>query len=161
MDFKEIQELIRMVNKSDLTEVSLEIGETKIKIKKKGVEPSVIYAAPQAPVLSAAPAPQIITATSSDVSEQQAAAELKADTSKLYTFRSPMIGTYYAAPTPKDPPFVKVGDEVKKGQKVCVIEAMKLFNDVECDVNGRIVKILIENSQPVEYDKPLFLIETF
>ena len=159
MDFKEIQELIRMVNKSDLTAVSLEIGATKIKIKKKGVEPGVIYAAPQPPVLSA-PSPQVISAVPTVHAELQNAPAPKAEASNLHTVRSPMIGTYYAAPSPKDPPFIKVGDEVKKGQKICVIEAMKLFNDVECDVDGKIVKILIENAQPVDFDKPLFLIET-
>jgi acetyl-CoA carboxylase biotin carboxyl carrier protein len=77
----------------------------------------------------------------------------------LHTFRSPMIGTYYSAATPNDPPFIKVGDNVNKGQKLCIVEAMKLFNDIECDVTGKIVKVLVDNASPVEYDQPLFLIE--
>ncbi len=160
MDFKEIQELIRIVNKSELTEVSLEIGDTKIKIKKRTAEPSVIYAAPQPPVVSLPMPPQVIHAPLSESPSPPPPVKAEAKTENLYTFKSPMIGTYYAATSPNDPPFVKVGDEVKKGQRICIIEAMKLFNDIECDVNGKIVKILIENSQPVEYDKPLFLIET-
>lgn len=162
MDFKEIQELIRMVNKSDLTDVVIKDGEFKIRISRQLPETNVVYSATsvqqqqpqnyavqaQAPV-----APVAIAETKTDAPK----AEVVAD--NLYTFRSPMIGTFYNTPSPNDPPFVRVGDTISKGQKLCIVEAMKLFNEIESDVAGKIVKVLVENARPVEYDQPLFLIE--
>ena len=88
------------------------------------------------------------------------APKVEAPSASLHTFRSPLIGTFYRTPNPETPPFVNVGDEVKKGKTICIVEAMKLFNEIESDVQGKIVKVLVENAQPVEYDQPLFLIDT-
>lgn len=163
MDFKQIQELLKFLNKSDLTEVVIEEGDFKLRVERKPPE-NVIYsampatmAAPvahvhqpiaQAPVHEAAPAKE---------SSSESAQEVNA--ANLYTFKSPMIGTFYRSPGPEKDSFVKVGDSVSNGSVLCIIEAMKLFNEIECDVDGKIVKILVDNAQPVEYDQPLFLIE--
>lgn len=158
MDFKEIQELMRYVNKSDLTEVEIEQEGFKLRIVRKNPE-NVYISGPQTPVQSYAPAPIPIAPTPAAIPASNDAPVAPAADANLHTFRSPMIGTFYSAATPNDPPFVKVGDTVSKGQKLCIIEAMKLFNDIECDVSGKIVKVLVDNSKPVDYDQPLFLIE--
>lgn len=154
MDIKQIQELIRFVSKSGVNEVSLEQDNFKITIKTNQAA-TVVHAtvpAPQpvaaAPV-AAAPAPATTVA----------AAPAVADTSHYITIKSPMIGTFYNSPTPEKPVFVNVGDEIQAGTVVCIIEAMKLFNEIESEVSGRIVKILVQNASPVEYDQPLFLVE--
>ena len=157
MDIKQIQELIKFVSKSGVNEVSIEQEDFKITIKTNQAPTYVTAsipaalpaapAAPQAPAPAAAPAPQ---------AEAPAAAP---DTSNLITIKSPMIGTFYRSSSPDKPVFVNVGDEVKAGQVVCIIEAMKLFNEIESEVSGRIVKVLVDNAQPVEYDQPLFLVE--
>jgi acetyl-CoA carboxylase biotin carboxyl carrier protein len=167
MEFKEIQDLLKLVNKTNLTEVEIEKKEFKIKIRRKAQESNVIYAAPQAVVPAAAPAPAPAPAQESapapkaeSVSNKKGKEDAADATSDdLYTFRSPMIGTFYRAASPENPPFVKVGDVVQKGQVIGIIEAMKLFNEIESEVEGKIVKILVDNAQPVEYDQPLFLIE--
>lgn len=158
MDFKEIQELIRMVNKSDLTDVVIKDGEFKIRISRQLPETNVVYSAtsvqqPQNYAVQAPTAPVAITETKAESPKPEVVAD------NLYTFRSPMIGTFYNTPSPTDPPFVRVGDSITKGQKLCIVEAMKLFNEIESDVAGKIVKVLVENARPVEYDQPLFLIE--
>ncbi len=154
MDIKQIQELIRFVSKSGVNEVSLEQDNFKITIKTNQAA-TVVHAtvpAPQpvaaAPV-AAAPAP----------AAPVAAAPAAADTSNYITIKSPMIGTFYHSPTPEKPVFVNVGDEIQAGTVVCIIEAMKLFNEIESEVSGRIVKVLVQNASPVEYDQPLFLVE--
>lgn len=154
MDIKQIQELIRFVSKSGVNEVSLEQDNFKITIKTNQAA-TVVHAtvpAPQpvaaAPVAAAAPAPAA-----------PVAAATVADTSNYVTIKSPMIGTFYHSPTPEKPAFVNVGDEITAGTVVCIIEAMKLFNEIESEVSGRIVKILVQNASPVEYDQPLFLVE--
>ncbi|MDB5030748.1 acetyl-CoA carboxylase biotin carboxyl carrier protein [Mucilaginibacter sp.] len=152
MDIKQIQDLIRFVSKSGVNEVSLEQKDFKITIKTNQ-EPTVVHAtipapasapaaATAAPALAAAPAPAAV-----------------ADTSHYLTIKSPMIGTFYRSASPDKPLFVNVGDEVESGTVVCIIEAMKLFNEIESEVSGRIVKILVDNASPVEYDQPLFLVE--
>lgn len=160
MDFKEIQELIRMVNKSDLTDVVIKDGEFKIRISRQLPETNVVYSAtsvqqqqPQSYAVQTPSAPVAIAETKAEAPKAEVASE------NLYTFRSPMIGTFYNTPSPNDPPFVRVGDTITKGQKLCIVEAMKLFNEIESDVAGKIVKVLVENARPVEYDQPLFLIE--
>ena len=155
MDLKEIQELLRMISKSDLSEVEIERKDFRIRIKKGG-DPVVVsqYAMPQQ--MMAAPPTQLLAAEARPAQEAKPSAEVN---DKLYTFRSPMIGTFYRTPSPEKPSFINVGDTVTPGKKLCIIEAMKLFNEIECDVPGKIVKILVENAQPVEYDQPLFLIE--
>ena len=143
MDIKQIQELIRFVSKSGVNEVSLEQDNFKITIKTNQAQ-TVVNATIPAPAVAAAPV---------------AAAPAVADTSHYITIKSPMIGTFYHSPTPEKPVFVNVGDEIKAGTVVCIIEAMKLFNEIESEVSGRIVKILVQNASPVEYDQPLFLVE--
>jgi acetyl-CoA carboxylase biotin carboxyl carrier protein len=158
MDIKQIQDLIRFVSKSGVNEVSIEQNDFKITIKTNQAPTYVTASLPaaqpvyeQAPAAAAngAPAPAAETAPAAPV----------ADTSNYITVRSPMIGTFYRSSTPEKPMFVNVGDEIKPGSVLCIIEAMKLFNEIESEVSGRIVKILADNASPVEYDQPLFLVE--
>lgn len=162
MDFKEIQELLKFVSKSDLTDVLIEQEGFKLRIQRR--QPDQVFyggGAPVAPVAYAAPTAPAAPAAAPVSSPAPAAEAPKAEapSSKLVEFKAPFIGTFYRAAGPDKPAFVKVGDEVKKGQKLGVIEAMKLFNEIEADFDGKIVKILVENAQPVEYEQPLFLIE--
>jgi len=154
MDIKQIQELIRFVSKSGVNEVSLEQKDFKITIKTNQaptiVNATIPAAQPQTAPVAAAPASPAISAP---------AAAPAADTSNYLTIKSPMIGTFYNSPTPDKPAFVNVGDEIQAGAVVCIVEAMKLFNEIESEVSGRIVKILVQNASPVEYDQPLFLVE--
>ena len=160
MNKKEIEELIKFVSKSGVSEVSLEQKDFKITIVNapKHVEtfvtapPQVIHAAPVAHALPVPAAP-----VAAAVAAPPAAAA--SDESKYHVVKSPMIGTFYRTPSPDKPNFVNVGDEVKQGQVICIIEAMKLFNEIECDITGRIVKVLVDNSTPVEYDQPLFMVD--
>lgn len=164
MDFKQIQELIKLINKSNIGELSIEEKEFRITIRQKEENITQVVAAPQqvtlpqalpqalpAVQLPAAAAPQAATPAS-----QPAAASQPAN---LLTIKSPMIGTFYRRPSPDKPNFVEVGDEVSVGEVVCIIEAMKLFNEIESEVKGTVVKILLDDSSPVEYDQPLFLVE--
>lgn len=156
MDAKTIQELIRLVNKSDLTEVEIETPDFRLRLRRGG--PEVVYAAaPQA--VAPAAVPQATQAPSPATSAPVSAAAADASEDHLVAVRSPMIGTFYRASGPDKEPFVKVGDDIDSGQVLCIIEAMKLFNEIESEHRGRIVKILVENAQPVEYDQPLFLID--
>ena len=153
MDFKQIQELIKIINKSNISELSIEQEAFKITIKQKDNEIQQVYAVPAtAPVQVAAP---VVTAAAPAAAATPVAA--KAD--NLVTIKSPMIGTFYRSGGPDKPPFVNVGDEVTTGKVVCIIEAMKLFNEIESEVSGKIVKVLVEDASPVEYDQPLFLVE--
>lgn len=166
MDVKSIQDILKFVNKSDLTEVEIEEKEFRLRITKKSSEPDVIYsalpavqAAPQAPVVQQAA--HHVAAPQADAparSEAKAEEKTTAD-DNLYTFKSPMIGTFYRSPGPDKESFVTVGDSISKGSVLCIVEAMKLFNEIESEVEGKIVKILVEDATPVEYDQPLFLIE--
>ena len=154
MDIKQIQELIRFVSKSGVNEVSLEQDNFKITIKTNQAATVVHATVPAPQPLAAAP-----VAATPALAAPVAAAPAAADTSNYITIKSPMIGTFYHSPTPDKPVFVNVGDEIKAGTVVCIIEAMKLFNEIESEVSGRIVKILVQNASPVEYDQPLFLVE--
>jgi acetyl-CoA carboxylase biotin carboxyl carrier protein len=156
MDIKQVQELIRFVSKSGVNEVSIEEKDFKITIKTNQA-PTYTSAPVAAPApVAAAPAPVAVSVSPA----APAAAALPADdTSKYITIKSPMIGTFYRSASPDKPFFANVGDEIKVGQVICIIEAMKLFNEIESEVSGRIVKVLVENSSPVEYDQPLFLVE--
>ncbi len=151
MDIKQVQELIRFVSKSGVNEVSIEEKDFKITIKTNQA-PTYINAAIPAPAAPVAVAP-------APVAEVKPPVPAEDDTSKYVTIKSPMIGTFYRSAGPDKSYFVNIGDEVKAGQVVCIIEAMKLFNEIESEVSGRIVKVLVENSTPVEYDQPLFLVE--
>ncbi len=158
MDIKQIQELIKFVSKSGVNEVAIEQENFKITIKTNQA-PTFVQATVPAPApvqyaaapvaAAAAPAPEL----------KSAAPSAEEDTSKYITIKSPMIGTFYRTPGPDKPLFVNVGDEVKAGDVLCIIEAMKLFNEIESEYSGRIVKVLVDNSSPVEYDQPLFLLE--
>jgi acetyl-CoA carboxylase biotin carboxyl carrier protein len=162
MDFKQIQELIKMINKSNIGEVSIEQKDFRITIKQKEdavtqmVSASASMAMPH--LIHPAPAPSLPAAQpqSEDLKTGQPAA---ATASNLVTIKSPMIGTFYRRPSPDKPNFIEIGDEVTPGKVVCIIEAMKLFNEIESEVKGRIVKVLVEDASPVEYDQPLFLVE--
>ena len=163
MDYKQIQELIKLINKSNIGELCIEEKDFKILIKQK--EEKVEYTAVTQPQVIQPPVfvqPQVSAYTQQP---QQAAAQVSSEqtvatkTDNLLTIKSPMIGTFYKRPSPDKPNFVEVGDEISPGKVVCIIEAMKLFNEIESEINGRIVKILVEDSSPVEYDQPLFLVE--
>lgn len=158
MDFKQIQELIKMINKSNIGEVSIEEKGFKVTIKQKE-EPVQHVVAAAAPVAVHAPAPAHVAApvASAPAADKSAAAAPVAD--NLVTIKSPMIGTFYRSSAPGKPMFVETGDEINPGKVVCIIEAMKLFNEIESEVKGKIVKILVEDASPVEYDQPLFLVE--
>ncbi|MBL7726520.1 MAG: acetyl-CoA carboxylase biotin carboxyl carrier protein [Dinghuibacter sp.] len=156
MDFKQIQELIKLVNKSNIGEVTVEENGQRVTIKQKK-DPAPVYAAaaPMAAAPVAAPAPAASAATPPPAK----AAEPAAAASNLVTIKSPMIGTFYRRQSPDKPVLAEVGSEVSPGKVVCIIEAMKLFNEIESEVKGTIVKVLVEDASPVEYDQPLFLVE--
>ena len=155
MDLKQIQELIRFVAKAGVSEVQLEQDDFKIVIKTTG---GVVYqSAPVAPQVINMPV-QPSAPQASQETAPAAAAPAKAAANQI-EIKSPMIGTFYRKPSPDKPDFVNIGDHISKGQVVCVIEAMKLFNEIESDVEGTLVKILVDDTTPVEYDQPLFLVE--
>jgi acetyl-CoA carboxylase biotin carboxyl carrier protein len=163
MNLNEIQDLIKLVSKSGLTEVEIEKKDFKLTIKAEKArgseQPIIVQSAPvaapmiSAPVVASAPA-----ASAPQVTETPAAANTQ-DDSKLITVKSPMIGTFYRSSGPDKDPFVSVGSTIQKGDKVCIIEAMKLFNEIESEISGKIVKVLVDDASPVEYDQPLFLVE--
>lgn len=156
MDFKQIQELIKTINKSNIGELCIEEKDFKICIKQKVdaiTELPVSYIPAPAPTALPQAAPAAAALPANNV------AAAAPDTSKYLTIKSPMIGTFYRKPTPEKPNFIEEGDDVKSGDIVCVIEAMKLFNEIESEVSGKIVKILVDDASPVEYDQPLFLVE--
>lgn len=159
MDIKQIQELIKFVSRSGVNEVSLEQENFKITIKTNQNPVYVNAAVPAAAPVMAAPAAPVAAPTPATAPPAAAATPATEDTSKYITIKSPMIGTFYRSASPEKPSFVNVGDEIGTGKVVCIIEAMKLFNEIESEVSGRIVKILVDNASPVEYDQPLFLVE--
>lgn len=159
MDLKEIQNLIKFVAKSGASEVKLEMDDVKITIKTGSEETTIVQQMPMAsaPVMQqAAPVP-----AAAPVAEAAPAAPAPAasDDSKYITIKSPIIGTFYRKPSPDKPVFVEVGTDIKEGDVLCVIEAMKLFNEIESEVSGKIVKVLVDDSSPVEFDQPLFLVD--
>ncbi len=156
MDLKEIQNLIKFVSKSGVSEVSMEQGEFKITIKtdlpagQVMMQQPVNVAIPAAAPVAAAPVAAEAATTEETSSE---------DNSNYITIKSPMIGTFYRRPAPDKDLFVNVGDSVAPGDVICVVEAMKLFNEIESEVSGKIVKILVDDTTPIEYDQPLFLVD--
>jgi acetyl-CoA carboxylase biotin carboxyl carrier protein len=155
MDFKQIQELIKMINKSNIGELTVEQKDFKVTIKQKVDNiTQVVSASPvqSAPVAMAAPAAALTAPAESPKAAETAP-------SNTITIKSPMIGTFYRKAGPDKPNFAEVGTEVTPGKVVCIIEAMKLFNEIESEVKGRIVKVLVDDASPVEYDQPLFLVE--
>lgn len=159
MDIKQIQELVKLINKTSIGEITIEEDGRKITIKQKK-DPVQNIVTTVAPSQSSAPAPAA-SAAPADTSAAPAAPkkDAPAKTDNLITIKSPMIGTFYRQSAPDKPAFVNVGDEIAPGKVVCIIEAMKLFNEIESEVKGTIVKVLVDDASPVEYDQPLFLVE--
>lgn len=159
MDFKQIQELIKMINKSNIGEVTIEQKDFKVTIKQK--EDQITQVVSAAPVTYAAPqaAPAAAPVAAPAGAPAAPAAKPEAAAGNLITIKSPMIGTFYRKAGPDKPNFVEPGSEVAPGKVVCIIEAMKLFNEIESEVSGKIVKVLVDDATPVEYDQPLFLVE--
>lgn len=172
LDYTQIQELIKLVSETSMQEVKIEVPDFKINIKGENFgkvvnapPPTIVHAA--SPVQNIVPAvqpqataPIVATpvADSGKTTEPAPAAEApQAD--NLITIKSPMIGTFYRSSSPDKPPFIKVGDSIEVGNVICIVEAMKLFNEIESEVSGKIVKVFAENATPVEYDTPLFLVE--
>jgi acetyl-CoA carboxylase biotin carboxyl carrier protein len=157
MDIKQIQDLVKLINKSNIGELTIEESDFKITIKQKKeaiqqfVSPAQQQMAPQHQIQPPPQAAQPPTTKKAEI------ASLKTD--NLLTIKSPMIGTFYRHPGPDKPIFVNVGDEIKVGHVVCIIEAMKLFNEIESEIAGTIVKVLVDDASPVEFDQPLFLVE--
>jgi acetyl-CoA carboxylase biotin carboxyl carrier protein len=163
MKLNEIQDLIKFVSKSGVSEVELETKEIKIVIRTpKTAQPVMMQQ--QMPMMSAPmPAPvqqsQVSTPPPAPSDTKNTSSSASTDESKYVTIKSPMIGTFYRSAGPDKPPFVNIGDEIAVGKPVCIIEAMKLFNEIESDVKGKIVKVLVNDATPVEYDQPLFLVD--
>ena len=168
MELKELQDFIKVIAKSGATEVKIETGDLKLTIKTppKGkaathTETTVVQQIPVPAQMATMPqmpiAPQMQTMPQQPVVQQETKKE--EDTSKYIEIKAPMVGTFYRKPAPDKPAFVNVGDEVTPGKTVCIIEAMKLFNEIEAEVSGKIIKILVEDASPVEFDQPLFLID--
>lgn len=154
MDLKQIHELIKIVNKSNIGEISIEDKDGKVTIKQKEDAP-VTVAAPVHQVYSAQTVPSPSTAPQAPSLAPEAAPKVD----NLITIKSPMIGTFYRRASPDKPIMAEVGTDIEPGKVVCIIEAMKLFNEIESEIKGTIVKVLVEDASPVEYDQPLFLVE--
>jgi len=165
MDFKQIQELIKMINKSNIGELSIEQKDFKVTIKQKEENITQVVSAPAQlqPVAFAAP-PAAIASSPAPASSPAAPSAEKSKASETastnhITIKSPMIGTFYRKSAPDKPNFVEPGDDIVPGKVVCIIEAMKLFNEIESEISGKVVKVLVDDASPVEYDQPLFLVE--
>lgn len=160
MKAKEIRDLIDFISSSGLEEVNVETPEFKISVKRSPAV-TTVPAAVSAPVAvaPAVPAAPVASAPAPAAPKSEAPAPAAGAASNLITIKSPMIGTFYRSPSPEADVFVKVGDTIKAGDPVCIIEAMKLFNEIESEISGKIVKVLVENASPVEYDQPLFLVD--
>ncbi|HAS39307.1 MAG TPA: acetyl-CoA carboxylase biotin carboxyl carrier protein [Microscillaceae bacterium] len=161
MKAKEIRDLIDFIAQSGLAEVNIESEDFKISVKRNNV---TVTEAAVTPVVAATPAPVAVAAPTpapqaTPAATETPAASTDADESNLVAIKSPMIGTFYRSSNPDSPAFANIGDTVEAGQTVCIIEAMKLFNEIESDISGTIVKILVDNATPVEYDQPLFLVQ--
>ncbi len=165
MNYNELQEFIKSVAKSGATEVEIEMKDLKLSIKVppkgKATQTETIVQVPVAAPMMAAPQVQQTPVVQQlvPVAAQPAAAETKEDDSKYITIKAPMVGTFYRRPTPEKPNFISVGDDIKEGDVICILEAMKLFNEIEAEVSGKVIKILVDDSTPVEYDQPLFLVD--
>ncbi|MEX0662332.1 MAG: acetyl-CoA carboxylase biotin carboxyl carrier protein [Balneolaceae bacterium] len=158
MDLKLVKNLLDLISESEVNEVSIEEGDFKLKVKKQSDSPSQLhYQMPPQPqqAPAAAPAPQPAAAPSTGGAEE-APSEPQPDGEVI---KSPIVGTFYEAASPDSDPFVKVGDTIKKGDTLCIVEAMKIMNEIEAEVSGTIQKIIVDNGQPVEFDQPLFIIK--
>lgn len=184
MTFKDIQELVKLINKSNLTEFKMKDGEFELSIRtnkhqkakpkeQAGNAPAPSAPQPAAPIIQMSPpvqqpypqAPQPASAApapkpqAEPAKPEAPASASKADDSNYLEVRSPIVGTFYRSSSPEKPPYVKVGDAIEVGQVVCIVEAMKLFNEIESEIAGKIVKVMVEDAQPVEYDQVLFLVD--
>ena len=169
MNFKEIQELIKLIQKSNLTEFKLKEGEFELTLRtekfQSGKGHQIVSSSPQPLLQVPSPAAPVYMpslsgeAPSEPLPHQQPAESGTEDAGAYLPVRSPMVGTFYRSPSPDKGPYVKVGDVIEKGAVVCIIEAMKLFNEIDSEHSGRIVKVMVEDAQPVEYDQVLFLID--
>jgi acetyl-CoA carboxylase biotin carboxyl carrier protein len=164
MDFKQIQELIKMINKSNIGEVSIEEKGFKLTIKQKEEPVQQVFASapmqqPQPMTMAAPPATTAVTPAANTAGGDKTPKASEAPAGNTITIKSPMIGTFYRSSSPEKPPFVTPGDDIDPGKVVCIIEAMKLFNEIESEIKGRIIKVLAEDASPVEFDQPLFLVE--
>ena len=158
MDIKEIQNLIKFVQKSGVEEVKIERDDFKITIKTKSVAPQHLIVE-DIPTAVSIPSSQPITQAVQEVNTQEKTESVNLENDNQVVVKSPIIGTFYRKPSPDKPSFVEVGQSVSKGDVLCVIEAMKLFNEIESDFSGKIVKILVDDQSPVEFDQPLFIID--
>lgn len=165
MTFKEVQELIKLIAKSEIAEFKMKEGDFQLSIRTvhpaQG-QPTVVAAPAPAvmPIAASAAAPATVVAPAPAApAEAAASATEDAANGNYLAVRAPMVGTFYRSPSPEKGPFVKVGDTVEVGSPVCIIEAMKLFNEIESEVKGRIVKVMVEDAHPVEYDQVLFLVD--
>ncbi|TYA74250.1 acetyl-CoA carboxylase biotin carboxyl carrier protein [Seonamhaeicola marinus] len=161
MDIKEIQNLIKFVAKSGASEVKLEMDDIKITIKTgSDQEATIVHQVPAAvPQITQVAAPAPVAAAPAPAEAPKEPAAPANDESKYITIKSPIIGTFYRKPSPDKPLFVEVGQTIAEGDVLCIIEAMKLFNEIESEVSGKVVKILVDDSSPVEFDQPLFLVD--
>jgi acetyl-CoA carboxylase biotin carboxyl carrier protein len=166
MDYKEIQELIKLIGKTNIGELKLKDGDFEIQLRtnefaatyrSKGI---TTVATPMAPAVSMPQAPAPVAAPAAAPTPAAKTETAPATSEQYTTIKSPMIGTFYRSPSPDKDPYIKVGDSIQQGDVICIIEAMKLFNEIESEFSGKIVKVLVEDSSPVEYDQPLFLIDT-
>lgn len=169
MDYKQIQDLIKLVNRTNLAELSIEQDDFKIKLRTKEgiaaknppVQGTTVVSAPvqAGPAVVPAAAPAATEAATAKPASNEPAAAPASDDDKYLTIKSPIVGTFYRKPSPDKELFVKVGDKISEGTVLCVIEAMKLFNEIPSEISGTIVKVLAEDASPVEYDQPLFLVD--
>jgi acetyl-CoA carboxylase biotin carboxyl carrier protein len=160
MDLKLVKNILDLISDSDVNEVSIEEGDFKIKVKKtsdirQGDSPVYHYQVPQ----QAQAAPQQVPQTAAESSGKPPASQEKKETVEGETVRSPIVGTFYRAASPDSDPFVEVGDKIDKGETLCIVEAMKIMNEIESEFSGIVHKILVEDAQPVEFDQPLFIIK--
>jgi len=170
MEFKDVQELVKLINKSNLSEFIMQDGEFKLTIrtknyvkgKIKAMEPQIV-SMPQPQVVShipAQPAPVPVAAPVQEAPAKSAApVKVEEDTTEYLEVKSPIVGTFYRSPSPDKAPYKKVGDTIAAGEVVCIVEAMKLFNEIESEISGKIVKVIAEDASPVEYDQVLFLVD--
>lgn len=167
MKIQELREIIKLIDHSSIDEFTFEEDGTKVKLKKKQGSTSVVEApavteapqasAPKAPVAPAAPAPVAVTEVAAT---EEVPAASAAEQENLHKILSPMVGTFYQSPSPEEPVYVQAGTQVKADQIVCIVEAMKLFNEIEAEVDGEIAEVLVKDGQLVEYGQPLFLVKT-
>ena len=169
MTFKEIQDLLRYINKSNLTEFKMKQGDFELSVRtkkfRKSSERASVVHVPAQPSIIAAPAPVTQPAavqSDGDVASSKENPDASGNpplSDSIVEIKSPIVGTFYRSPSPDKPAYLKVGDRVEVGSVVCIVEAMKLFNEIESELNGKIIKVLVDDASPVEFDQPLFLLD--